>query len=231
MVAITANILGWLGVAIIFYSTYRKQNRKPVLWKVILVFIIGMVSFSFNWNFRGVKIGLPVLPLGVWILLLVFRVKGYSWQTYRSFAWLGFISMFIFVVTTLLTIPVQQALFPKDELSTYMTNVEKASIIKTHPSAEEHVLDKEGLAKQIGNMEPKPIHSEQWYGNIVRDNHSVYTEEKFPYQLTGERPKWGSGAMAIIYVEKDGKGLLVTTPKSQYYYRSDDSLFKEGTHR
>jgi hypothetical protein len=51
--------------------------------------------------------------------------------------------------------------------------------------------------------------------------------------LIGTTPKKGSGIKAIIYVERDGKGLLISCPSKQYYFRAKEPFLdfkKEGTH-
>ncbi|WP_188456026.1 hypothetical protein [Virgibacillus oceani] len=230
-ITVIANILAWFVIVMLVYLNYKKLQEKPKLWKVALIVFIGMIAFSYNWNFRDTVIRLPILPLGVWIVIIVFRIRGKEWQVYRRFAWLGFFSLFIFLLMTLLAIPLNKAFYPKDELSTYIANVENASIIKTHPSAKEQTLDKNHLINQIGSMKRKTIASDQWYQEITMNTADTNNiKERFPYLLADVLPKRWSGIDAIIYVEKDGKGLLITAPKGQYYFRSDDSLFREGVH-
>lgn len=52
------------------------------------------------------------------------------------------------------------------------------------------------------------------------------TFERFPYILLGASPKWGSGYESTIYIESDGKGMLISTEKEQYYFRSSESILK-----
>ncbi|WP_407268281.1 hypothetical protein [Radiobacillus sp. PE A8.2] len=227
-VTIMMSCLTLVVIVIIIFLKYKKLQDKPKLWKVFLVLLFGMFAISYNWNFQDVVVRLPILPLGVWILLFVFRNKKERWLVYRPFAWLGFFSLFLFILTTLLTIPINKVFYPKDELSTYIANVDDASIIATHPSAESRSLNKENLANEISEMEQEEIYSDQWYGEMTRNIDTAAIDERFPYQLTGSSAKFGSGVVRVIYVEKDGRGLLITTPKGQYYFRSDDSLFRGG---
>ena len=55
-------------------------------------------------------------------------------------------------------------------------------------------------------------------------NRTSKRKERFPYLLTGVKPKWGSGIPTLIYLEEDGKGILITTPKKQLYFRSQQAL-------
>ncbi|SER06244.1 hypothetical protein SAMN05216232_0132 [Virgibacillus subterraneus] len=227
-ITVTATILVWLVIIIIIYTKYKKLQEKPKLWKIILIVLIGMFSFSINTNFLDTVVRIPILPLGVWILIFAFRDKKEKWEVYRTFAWLGFFFLFIFILSKLIIIPVNQAIYPKEELSTYIANLDNASLIQTHPSVEERSLNKDHLADEIARMRHETIHSEQWYQKVTSNVETENIEERFPYQLTGSLPKRGSGVDAIIYVEKDGKGLLITAAKGQYYFRSDDSLLEEG---
>ncbi|SES63520.1 hypothetical protein SAMN05216389_101176 [Oceanobacillus limi] len=226
VVPVIATIVAWLAIILVIYWRYKKVKEETKRWKVLLIVLIGMFSLSFNWDFHGTVLRLPVVPLGVFILMIIFKVKRAPWQFYRSFAWLGFFSLFCFIITTLLTIPINQALYPEDELSTYVADVEHASIIQTHPSAEERSLNRDAL-KSL-EMERDTIYSEIWYQQADSDMESREVDERFPYLLTGVQPKWGSGAEALIYVEEDGKGLLLTTLENQYYFRSEDALIEEG---
>lgn len=186
-----------------------------------------MISFPWKWDFHGTVTPIPVLPIGVIILLYESKLKGNTWRKGdRIFAWSGFICSFIFVITSLLSVPVQQTIYPNDKISTYIANPENASIVRTYTSADKQTLNNTYIKDYMEHMEQESIESEQWYGNAVRNK----DDERLPYQLTGITPKWGSGEVAIIYVEKDGKGLLVTTAKHQYYFRTDNSMFQEGTH-
>jgi hypothetical protein len=77
-------------------------------------------------------------------------------------------------------------------------------------------------------MHKEGIPSEEWYYEAAVDVETKDREERFPYQIIGTKAKWGSGINTIIYVEDDGKGLLIWTPKKQYYYRTDTSLIEGG---
>ncbi|WP_217589483.1 hypothetical protein [Lentibacillus saliphilus] len=230
VVTISASILAWVSIFVVFYFTYKTHQEKLAFWKVFIIFMIGIFSFSYNFNFKSTVISIPVLPLGVWFLMLWYRTRRSLWQNYHRFAWVGFFSAFIFAFTTLLTIPVQHVIYPADEISTYIADTDHVSILQTHPSAEERVLDHTKLTIYMRQMEQHPIHSVKWYDDAVMESQRGRTTERFPYQLTGVQPKWGSGKHAIIFVEADGKGLLITTPKHQYYFRSDEPLFKEDAH-
>ena len=63
------------------------------------------------------------------------------------------------------------------------------------------------------------------YGSAGRNN---ARKERFPYLLTGTKPKWGSGIPTLNFLEKDGKGILITTPKRQLYFRAEQTLLERG---
>jgi len=219
-------VLGWLIIGLLALSIYKKRVNKPKLWKVIIVIYIGLFSFSFNLDLFGTLIKFAILPLGVWVLYFVLKTKENRWEMYRRYAWLGFLGNYIFLGVTLLTIPLQHMLYPQDEASTYIANVKHAEIISTHSSGENVVLKQDTLQKQINELEPESIHAQTWYYDISTINEKENISEKFPYQLVGFTPKWGGGKKYVsnIYVESDGKGLLIMTPKQQLYFRTDKSV-------
>ena len=228
LIEIVTVILGWLIIAFFAYRIYQKQIVKPKVWKIPLLILVGLISFSIDLGMFDIILKLPILPLGVWILYFVFKGKDERWQTCRSFAWLGFGANFIFIASTLITIPIHHVIYPKDELSVYISNIENASIINTHPSAKDRSLNKDSLQNQLDTMRQEVIYSQQWYRETYIDIESNKRNERFPYQVIGTSSKWGSGLQTLIYIEDDGKGILLSTPKKQLYFRSRDSLIEGG---
>ncbi|MDH4618439.1 hypothetical protein [Brevibacillus sp. AY1] len=221
-------ILGWLIIVFLAYRMYRKQIVKPKVWTIPLMIIVGLFSLSMNWKMLETIVKVPILPLGVWILYFVFKGKNEKWQTYRSYAWLGFVANFIFFASTLLTIPLHHVIYPKDKLSVYISNVENASIINIHPSAKDRSLSKVSLIKQLDTMRQEAIYSDQWYNETLMNTESNKRNERFPYLLIGTSSKWGSGLHTLVYIEDDGKGILLSTPKRELYFRSQDSIMDGG---
>ncbi|OOE13140.1 hypothetical protein UN64_09975 [Fictibacillus arsenicus] len=222
------DLLAIFVIGVLAYRIYKKQEEEPKKWKAFIVIIIGLFSFSITMPGFDAFVKIPILPLGVWILYFIYRNKVEKWVMYRRFAWLGFIANFIFLAAAFLSYPLQNALYPENELSTYMASVKEAEIVSTHPSAEKQQLDKKSLKSQMNTMRKDSIPSEEWYYNTVVNVEPEDRKERFPYQLTGTETKWGSGTSAVIYVEVDGKGLLVWTPTKQMYYRADSSILKGG---
>ncbi|WP_078551443.1 hypothetical protein [Bacillus alkalicellulosilyticus] len=223
--AITS-LLAYGIIFLLFYRLYMKQESKPVIWKAIVVALVGFFTFSIHWeeSFR-----IPILPLGVWIVLWYAKARKGAWKRYRKFAWLGFFSNFIFLVLSLLTILLQDAFYPKQHPATYLASFEEVEIISIHPSAMEGVqIDEARLEEAIDNLVVKPINGIQWYNDMTLHYDTMEVAEKFPYMLTGVSAKWGSGIDVTIYVEHDGQGLLITTKQTQLYMRSNQSLFKEA---
>jgi hypothetical protein len=222
-------IIVWIVIAFITYKIYKKnKNKSPVLWKAIVIILVGIFSFTVNLSMEDVYIKIPILPLGVGLVYLFLKRKEGQWELYRSFAWFGFIANFIFLAFNLASIPVDHAIYPKDEPATFISNIEEATIIEIHPSGEKVTLDKEALLENIDSWKQEHIQSIQWYDEIERDTEPGERKELFPYQLAGVQAKWGSGLDSLIYIEEDGKGILLTTPKQQLYFRSEESLIKEG---
>ncbi|MFF2448820.1 hypothetical protein ACFVSW_17150 [Neobacillus sp. NPDC058068] len=228
LIAYITEFLAWCVIGFIVYRIYKKQAAKPKVWKVIVSVLVGIFCISINLQFFGAILKIPILPLGVWILYGILKRMEGRWQIYRRFAWLGFWANFIFLAATLIAIPAHLLLYPEDEVSTYISNVENAAIINIHPSAGDHSLNIEKLQSQLHNMRQETSYSEEWYEETYKGADSKKINERFPYQLSGTLSKWGSGVKVIIYVEADGKGILVTAPNKQLYFRCKDSLLKGG---
>ncbi|MCT8137606.1 hypothetical protein H1D32_07500 [Anaerobacillus sp. CMMVII] len=225
IIEVFGTIFSWGLVIFLIYYYYQKQEIKPKIWKAIIATLIGLFVFSFNFPVLGTIFKIPILPLGVWILLWYASSRG-SWGKYRRFAWLGFFANFIFLATTILTVLLHHAVYPKSDLATFVASYEDAAILPLHPSAKEVTLDNE-LQHLLTTFVEEPINSVEWYNGMfeVEPNER---EEQFPYYLSGTSSKWGSGIPKMIYVEKDGKGILIDSSEKQRYFRSTQSLLKGG---
>lgn len=229
--ALVMNLVSWVLILFIALRIYRKQEIKPRLWKMAVVIFIGLFSFSINLPYMDQPIKLAVLPLGAWILYGVYhkRNEGTGWARYRKYAWLGFLANYIFLLSALLSPLIHSSIYPDGKLSTYLSDTSEAYIFKTHPSGANKVLDKEVLRSEIPNMERQQISSDAWYYESIENvEHPAQAPEKFPYQMSGVKPKMGSGIYPVIYVEKDGRGILISTAQEQFYFRSQKPFLKEG---
>lgn len=224
VIAWIANAIGFTFMALLVSRLYRKQTEQPPIIVVILVVLLGLISFTINIPFNDSIISLSILPLGVWILFFILKRKEGRWTTYRSYAWLGFGANYLFLAIHLLAIPIHHLVYPEDKLETYFAVIEKAAIIPTHPSGKESCLDENRLIEQIRSAKQEPFFSEEWYYETFVGSDTV-PKERFPYLIKGVGPKWGSGLHALSFIEQDGKGVLVTTRKHQLYYRMEDSVF------
>ena len=228
IIELITTILAWIVIGWFTYMLYTKQEVRPTIWKVLLIIFMGFFTFSFNWQMFNSYIKIPILPLGVWILYAVFKNKSEKWESYRPFAWLGFFTNFIFLIALLLAIPFNHFIYPESELETYISTIEKATLVTIHPSAKVSSLDKEMLKKQTPFLSEELIQSHEWYNDTEMNKHSKKVVERFPYQLIGFLPKWGSELKTVVYLEKDGKGILISTENKQLYFRSEHSLIKGG---
>ncbi|MGV3466103.1 MAG: hypothetical protein ACO1OT_12520 [Heyndrickxia sp.] len=222
---ILLGVLSWLLIGLIAIRFYRKHPEKLKAWKVVLVLLLGLFSFTININGFGSIIRLPILPLGVWILYILLLKNKNSWRKYRSFAWIGFFANFVFLFISFVQIPIEHLVYPSDKPTTYLANVNNASLIITHPSGKKGLLNKKSLIKQLPNMQEKKFYSAQWYEETYLSDKSK-NKERFPYELIGIDPKWGSGLSSVIYIERNGKGILIGTAKRQYYFHFKDSIIK-----
>lgn len=232
-------IIGWgILIGAVCY-VYRKQTEKPVIWKMAIILYIGLFCFNFSFMVSETPVKIAILPLGVWILILVFGKRKERWKVYRPFAWLGFFGNYIFLITTLLSILVQSLLYPTDKVETFLAELNNPGILLIHPSGKQAVLNKELLIESLSSWEIGKMDTQQWYYESFpeikeeeweeEEQMPHQTMERFPYILLGATPKWGIGYESTIYMERDGKGMLISTEKGQYYFRSSESVLKGGT--
>ncbi|MBU9712726.1 hypothetical protein [Evansella tamaricis] len=218
---------GFLIYGIYYY--YQKQNRKPKIWKACVAMLVGLFAFSLDFAILGTIIKIPILPIGVWLLLWYAKGKPGAWDKYRSFAWLGFIGNFIFVVAAIVSVLFHNLIYPKSDLETYISTMEEhAMLVAIHPSAEEVTFDSDSFKQHFSSFKEEPFDSIEWYNDINFNMEPADREEIFPYVLTGTSSKWGSGLPTIIYVERDGKGLIVDSSERQRYFRGEESFLKGG---
>lgn len=219
-------VLGWIVIGIIASRLYKTRLEKPVIWKLIVVLLVGLFTFSVNLNVFGQVVQISILPLGVWILYALLSKNKATWQKYRPFAWLGFMANYILLIFLLVGILVNHLLYPGNNLSTYISNVEDAYIINTHPTANESSLIKGNLIASLQGAKQQDYFSNSWYNETLIGPNK--TTERFPYMLANTIPKWGSGLRTTIYLEKNGKGILITTQEKQFYFQTENSLLEEA---
>ncbi|MGR3762942.1 hypothetical protein [Rossellomorea sp. NS-SX7] len=230
-IGLDAAVWGLIGLAA--FILYKRQQVKPRVWKVVVVILAGLFSFSFNWELSGTLLKFPVLPLGVWVLYGVLKREEGRWDRYRSFAWLGFAGNFIFLAAALVSMPLYAMVYPESDAATHIADADQAFIVRVHPSGEEgQILDRDRLVEQVPSMNREKVESDVWYEQMyLKSDGYKNKNERFPYQVVGVSSKWGSGMEPVIYVEGDGKGVLISTSREQYYFRFDESIIKEGAAR
>ncbi|RLQ93779.1 hypothetical protein [Falsibacillus albus] len=219
------NLAVWAGSAALVIFFYRKNKAKLTGWKVFLATFVGLFSFSITVPLFHDTFKIALLPLGVWILFFIFRKVKDRWVKYRPFAWLGFFSNYLFLAAGLLAIPINHGLYPENEVSTYLSSYEQPVLIAINPSADEHRIDRAALSTALNKMKEKKIYSTVWYQNITGQN-GKKGDERFPYVLKGTSSKSGSGIQTMVFVEKDGKGILVNSQRRQRYFHSPSSIWE-----
>ncbi|MBB4824988.1 hypothetical protein HNO89_002214 [Sporosarcina luteola] len=219
----------WVLIIFFTYRTYKLQQNNGKAWKVLIVLFVGLFAFMINWNWHGAQLGFAVLPLGVWVSYMALKRKEGRWERYRRFAWLGFWSNYLFLVTAVVAVPLQQWMYPDDRLSTYISSTAHSRLVGLHPSAEEQItIDSERLLAMVEKAEPEGVFNDKWYEDLNLNSEPQESKERFPYMLVGSVPKWGSGVRPVVFVEQDGKGILVTMQKEQYYFRMAQSVMDKG---
>ena len=219
------SLIAWGIILSLVVFLYRKQAEKATWWKIIIAYFAGIFSFSITFTYFNEPVQLAILPLGLWILFAVLYQRN-SWQKYRPYAWLGFGANFIFLLATLIASPLHQAVFPNNELSTFVSDLQQAHIITTHPSASEFASLQSNAAAQIANAKKGVIQSHLWYNETIMTESDAKIE-KFPYVLVGAASKKGSGYHPTIYIEKDGKGILIVTKQQHHYFLLSESILSE----
>jgi hypothetical protein len=228
VIGISFSAAAWLIVILWIYRTIKKKQMKLKIWKVVVITLIGIFSFSINCSILGTFVKFPLLPLGVWILYGLYFGRKDAWMNYRVFAWIGFFANFVFLIAALVSPLVHSMIFPNNEPTTYISNAEKASIIKIHSSGVYQTINGNKLHKQMDILENVKNYSDKWYEETYSGE--IPKEELFPYLLLGVLPKWGSGIQSVIYIEKDGKGILIDTPQKQLYFRSKEAFLEGGSY-
>lgn len=225
-------LLAWGLIAVLVLRMYLRQDSevRPKIWKIIIVVLLGLFSFTFTFPIYNEPFSIAVLPLGVWILYGVLNRKG-RWEAYRKYAWIGFGGNFIFLSTAILAIGLAAVFYPKDEVRTFLTDVSKVDLLVTHPSGGDVKLNEEKFDEALSTFKYERSNVIQWFEEVreqmwpEEDEEPIEIQEKFPYLLTDVKTK--TSETIQVYLEKDGKGLLVTTKKNQYYYRSKTASFLE----
>ncbi|MDX5476748.1 MAG: hypothetical protein LPK00_14540 [Bacillaceae bacterium] len=227
LIEVMFQLLTWTVIIYFFHRIYSNQDEtKPKIWKAVIVTVFGLFSFSINIVIFHNPVNLAVLPLGVWIMNFI--IKGIRWEVYRKYAWLGFIANFLFLFITITSSFVHHLIFPKDDIQTFIMEVkDDVAIIVVHPSATQPKINKETFLINFSSMEDEMMWSDRWYNSTYVERERI---ERFPFLLTGTTAKMGSGLTPIIFIEADGKGMLISYENEQRYFRSKEPVVqvKEG---
>jgi hypothetical protein len=228
-VSIGMDVAAWVLIGLAAFRLYKRQQVKPRVWKIVVVILAGLFSFSINWELSGNFMKIPILPLGVWVLYGILKREEDRWNHYRSFAWLGFAGNFILLAAALVSIPLYSVVYPPSDAPTHIADAGDASIVVIHPTGDGGlVFDNDRLVEQLPSMKQEKVLSDVWYEQMYLKSDGYRNKnERFPYQLIGASPKWGSGMKPVIYVEGHGRGILITTAQDQVYFRFNESILKE----
>ncbi|OUS75510.1 hypothetical protein B1748_16740 [Paenibacillus sp. MY03] len=223
LAGIATMLLSWSILIGLVLRRYRRQSsERPALWRALLVACISLFSFSISFPLGGYVAKLAIVPIGVWLVYLF--LPWASRIRYRSYAWTGFWCNYVFLVIGLLGFWGHELVYPKDQLSTYLSKIDHARIVGIHPSAEEGVSLHEARFKElIDDLKPQRQFEESldWYYE-ARDQ----GKEFYPYALLGAEPKRGSGIRYEAYIKSDGLGLIIARDNQYYYYESKSPLLQ-----
>jgi hypothetical protein len=231
-IEIIVTILSWIIIGFLGFKIASRADVKLSLWKIILVVIVGLFSFSIKLVLFDIPLDFAILPLGLWVLYYFLKTKEGRWERYRQFAWLGFWANYLFLIMAIVSVLVHAWIYPKDQVDTYLSEAEDATLIAIHPAGKENqVFLPKKFFDQLDSLTTDRIMNNEWYIAFYGDTDSTKRSERFPYQLDGAKSKWGSGLQPLVFIEDDGKGILVTTAKRQLYFRSNESLIDGGASR
>lgn len=220
-----AGLLGWLVVLGLVIRQRHKQETERPIWKILLVTLACYLSVSFKIHLFGQIVNVAILPLGLWVAYLFLRNR--TWPDYRKFAWIGFTANYLFLVLALLAGFIYGFLYDRNDPSTYLAHLEKAKLVAIHPSARQAAFEKELFTSSLAEIKASDMSGTlDWYRESQLEDGSQYQQERFPYALLGAESRWGSGLHASIYLESDGKGLLLATKDRYYYYRSEKLMLR-----
>ncbi|WP_168119545.1 hypothetical protein [Paenibacillus sp. HB172176] len=226
VMSIACLLIGWIIILTFMIRRYRKQQDRPVGWRVFLVALFGFLSVSFPIVMGYFSFKLAVLPLGVWILYAL--IGSRAWPKYRWYAWRGFLANYLFLILALVSGLLNDAVYPKDDVHTYISDVNQARIVGTHPFAEEAVsFDTATFLAGLEQLQESEIDMD-WHSQTAWKSESMYQKERFPYALLGVESRWGSGIEPSVYIQFDGKGLLIVRSDRSLYYTSEASLLEMG---
>lgn len=210
-----------------FIILYRKNKDNVSWWKALIVTFVGMLTVDFPLFIFNQEMAFPLIPLGVGIICLLAPRRDQAWLRYRPFAWTGFFSGFLFVGFSLIGTVVQYFVYPVDEISTYITNPTDIELTVTHFQGDEVELNLSEA--DLDGYERYSIGEAEFFDQIMTGGRQQGEhQEDFPYVLQGAQSKWGSGLNPLIFVEKDGYGLLVDLGDEQFYFSGSESLFNGG---
>ncbi len=157
----TAIAWGILIIGAVFFI--RRQKNPAPFWKAFFVIIVGVFTISYTFEPKGIMVRIPILPLGVWILYFILRRENGRWERYRRFAWFGFAGNILLAIMSLAAIPLSSIVYPPDSPTTYLSNPQEVSILKSHPAGSEVSLDHKKLVEQLEGMKQAQPDGESWY--------------------------------------------------------------------
>lgn len=213
---------------------YKKHDpeKRPKKRKIVVIFLVGLFSVSIDLPVFGEMISIAILPIGLAVAYTVLN-RSRRWEVYSRYAWSGFAANYLFMVTTLVAAFLSSQLYPEGEIETYLDDVSGAELITIHPSAKESEFNAEQFEEDVSGFELEDADVIGWYEEVMEQEQDLETnernqiKEKFPYLITGIESKEGDSVP--VYLEADGKGMLLNTKENQYYYRSESASFlKEG---
>lgn len=224
IINLSTNIVILLMTVYFVYSIYRKQDEKTKLWKVILILVVGFFSFSIK---LPSNINIAVLPLGVWLIIAIYRNQQEKWENIRKYAWTGFLLNYLFLIAALINHFMFPIFYPYDKLDTFVSSIENAKLIATHPTAKDNLVLNEGVMDFNNDFKKANFFADDWYYETYGNEEPQNRNERFPYLLSNVTPKWGSDLEPTIFVEKDGKGLLVVESNNTVYFKTSKSILRE----
>ena len=214
------NIIQLLLIALVWtigiiYTVKIARRNEVAIWRAVIVLLVSIFSLSFTIHAFNMTFKVAILPLGVWLIYFILRNTG-TWKKYRHVAWFGFLLNYAFLVVFFISQLIHPLIYHPEKLTTYITNPEKVKLVPIMPTETKRIQLTSELLKQASVNDLIFNDGELMYGNL------------FPYLLINHEAKRGSAIRSKIYVQNDGKGILVHHNEKQYYFTIEQSVFEEG---
>lgn len=205
---------------------HQAATEKQNIIKIVIIFLLSsVITGKITQHIYDIPFQIPILPIGVWLIYLAID-KQKNWPSYRWYAWLGFTLSVLLTISNIIAYPIQKALYPPNEITNFINELDSTTIFTTHLSGADHVILTTNALDIIQNATYEP--NDSWgYAEFYYRYDNPKAKERFPYLLQNTKSKFGSGYHPYIFIEQDGRGLLIIDKNVSNYFHLDESILNE----